>query len=50
MLNWIEMIKEDVNQEDGMIVSLFTNITSYLFKGVIFLSIPIFLYCLNTIF
>jgi hypothetical protein len=44
MGNWIEKIKEDVNQEDGVIITNFTNFTSLLFKGIILLAIPIFLY------
>jgi hypothetical protein len=44
MENWMEIIKDDVNQEDGAIITFFTTFTSFLFKGIIFLAIPIFLY------
>jgi hypothetical protein len=44
MGNWMEMLKEDINQEDGVILTIFTNFTSLLFKCIIFLAIPIFLY------
>lgn len=44
MGNWMEMLKEDINQEDGVVLTIFTNLTSLLFKGIIFLAIPIFLY------
>lgn len=50
MVNWIELIKEDVNQEDGVIISFFSNITSFLFKGVILFAVPIFLYFLTNLF
>jgi hypothetical protein len=44
MKNWMDMIKDDVNQDDGAIITIFTNFTTLLFKGIIFLAIPLFLY------
>jgi hypothetical protein len=44
MENWMEMIKDDVNQDDGAIITIFTNFTTLLFKGIILLAIPLFLY------
>jgi hypothetical protein len=49
MGNWMEMLKEDINQEDGVLITILTNFTSQLFKGIIFLAIPIFLYALIVI-
>lgn len=46
MTNLIEMIKEDVNQEDGFTLTLFTNVVSFLFKGAILFAIPTWLYIL----
>lgn len=40
------MFREDVNNEDGTFANLATNTTSLLFKGVILLAIPIFIYTL----
>jgi hypothetical protein len=50
MKNFIEMLKDDVNQEDGMVLAWFTGITSFLFKSVLFVAIPLFIYMLWTIF
>jgi hypothetical protein len=50
MNNWIEMLREDVNKDEGAILSIFTNLTSFLFKGIVFLAIPIFLYILISFF
>ncbi|MFD2445701.1 hypothetical protein ACFSO7_17215 [Bacillus sp. CGMCC 1.16607] len=46
MKYWMEKFKEDVNNQDGAILTYFTIFTSYLFKGTILLAIPIFLYFL----
>lgn len=48
MENWVEFIKEDMNQEEGKIITALTNFTSFLFKGTILLAIPIFLYSIFT--
>lgn len=50
MVNWMELIKEDINQEDGTILSILDNFTLFLFKGVILLGIPVFIYCLINFF
>jgi hypothetical protein len=50
MVNWIEKIRVDVNQEDGMILSILSKFTSLLYKGAMFLAIPIILYFLFRIF
>jgi hypothetical protein len=48
MENWITMIKEDINQEEGKIITAFTHFTTYLFKAAIFVAVPIFLYAIFT--
>ena len=42
----MERFKEDVNNQDGVIQTYFTKITTYFFKGSIFLAIPIIFYVL----
>jgi hypothetical protein len=46
MTNLIEMLKEDVNHDEGFTLTLFTNLVSLLFKGVILFAIPTWLYIL----
>jgi hypothetical protein len=46
MTSLIEMLKEDVNQEDGFTLTFFTKLVSFLFKGVILFAIPTWLYIL----
>jgi hypothetical protein len=48
MGNWMEKLKEDINQEDGVVFTIFTNVTSQLFKCIIFLAIPIFYMLLSS--
>ncbi|MHC0035682.1 hypothetical protein [Pseudoneobacillus sp. C159] len=50
MANFIEMLKDDLNQEDGIVISWFTRITTFLFKSVLFIAIPLFIYLFWSIF
>ncbi|HYK71504.1 MAG TPA: hypothetical protein VEV44_00015 [Pseudoneobacillus sp.] len=44
MMTWMDKMREDVNNEEGIFAKIATNITSILFKGVMILAVPIFIY------
>lgn len=40
----IEAVKEDVNKDESLILSIFERVTSGLFKGVLLLGVPLITY------
>lgn len=46
---WVEMIKDDVNEEEGITVTFFHHILQKMFWAVLLLGGPYFIYLLLTV-